>query len=580
MLDTIILGTLRLLCIGLAAIAVFVAVMGWATKIDRSLPYFGLTVVLLCGFAGVDLWYSIPPHVNHMPLRMGIIQHSLFCLVPGAFLKYLEVSTGQSIFRATAAIFVVLGCMLVPLFLGGAMLHSVDGTVYPMPMYRFLLAPFVAAAIVMILSEMVLGLVRGSAEARRFLGFHLLGCCLLAACGTIDISQMLWGHFWPFVLAYNHIPNFSVIGVQAMGYLMVGVAMKRILNLVRSRQAYVLKLETAYEELSQARSLVRIGQGVSVVCHEIKNQAFALGGSVGVLREAVEFDKSLTPSVDRIALIAGRIHSFCADLSAPTRVTSLGDKQCIDLPALISSTIARNFQSEAERFSIDGGGAALNVNADAGRLEQVFVNLFKNALEAGASRVHVWLRAVNNLYLLTVEDDGHGVKELQYAKLFSLFRTAKSTGSGLGLAISRSIIESHGGSLSAIPTCLTADNHRGMKFNICLPQLSSETMADAGSIALCHEGIGGIAEQIATTIRNVGFIAERVTPEDARVRLTAAHGVFCSSALAGQIAKAGLRALPVVGVVEKSGLPLGSCTATKYDNAFVDEEMIADLMVG
>ena len=579
MLDTIILGTLQLLCIGLAAIAVFVAVMGWATKIDRSLPYFGLTVVLLCGFAGVDLWYWTPERRISVPLFANTVQHILFCAVPGVLLKYLETSTEQPSFRLAAKVFFAWGLAMVPMFISGIMLAVVEGAVHVRIVYSLVFLPFVGAAILTVLGLTATQAFWGDPERRRFLLLQLTAFTFLGACGTVDVIPVALGKT-AVSSPHSHVPGFSIIGIQVLGLLMVGATMQRVINLVRVRRAYVLKLETAYEELSRSRSMVRIGQSVSVVCHEIKNQAFALGGSVGVLREAVEFDKSLTPSVDRIASIAGRIHSFCADLSAPTRVTSLGDKQSIDLPALISSTIARNFQSEAERFSIDGGGAALNVNADAGRLEQVFVNLFKNALEAGASRVHVRLRAVNNLYLLTVEDDGHGVNELQYAKLFSLFRTAKSTGSGLGLAISRSIVESHGGSLSAIPTCLIADNHRGMKFNICLPQLSSETMADAGSIALCHEGIGGIAEQIATTIRNVGFIAERVTPENARVRLTAAHGVFCSSALAGQIAKAGLRALPVVGVVEKSGLPLGSCTATKYDNAFVDEEMIADLMVG
>jgi signal transduction histidine kinase len=95
------------------------------------------------------------------------------------------------------------------------------------------------------------------------------------------------------------------------------------------------------------------------------------------------------------------------------------------------------------------GGPDLTANVDAAQIEQVLINLFKNAVDAaiethGGARVS-WQRQGSS-FEVRIEDDGHGLANT--ANLFVPFFTTKPSGSGIGLLLCRQIAENHGGSLS------------------------------------------------------------------------------------------------------------------------------------
>jgi two-component system NtrC family sensor kinase len=91
------------------------------------------------------------------------------------------------------------------------------------------------------------------------------------------------------------------------------------------------------------------------------------------------------------------------------------------------------------------------IHGDARALNQVFLNLLKNAAESfegGAGAVWVTARAEDNGVLVEIRDDGPGVAPELRERLFEPFVTTKwGRGSGLGLSISRRIVEDHGGQL-------------------------------------------------------------------------------------------------------------------------------------
>lgn len=112
------------------------------------------------------------------------------------------------------------------------------------------------------------------------------------------------------------------------------------------------------------------------------------------------------------------------------------------------------------------------VHADALQIQQVLLNLLKNAIDAGcglpAARQAITIEFDSTAHqLLTrVSDRGAGIDAARYRQLFDAFFTTKSDGLGLGLSICKSIIESHGGQLWAEMN----DDQIGMRFMFTLPR--------------------------------------------------------------------------------------------------------------
>jgi nitrogen fixation/metabolism regulation signal transduction histidine kinase len=95
---------------------------------------------------------------------------------------------------------------------------------------------------------------------------------------------------------------------------------------------------------------------------------------------------------------------------------------------------------------------SLHLQADGKLMDQVFINLFKNAMEAlnGVNDAQIWLSAQNteNQVVIEITDNGPGITAYAMQHLFVPFFTTKEGGSGIGLSLSRQIVRLHGGSLN------------------------------------------------------------------------------------------------------------------------------------
>jgi signal transduction histidine kinase len=129
-------------------------------------------------------------------------------------------------------------------------------------------------------------------------------------------------------------------------------------------------------------------------------------------------------------------------------------------------------RSEANRYSIpmrtDLAADLPRVSADRVPLQQVFLNLMLNGIEAmkdsgGELTIKSQLGNDGQL-LISMSDNGVGLPSEKADQIFNAFFTTKPQGSGMGLAISRSIVESHGGRLWA-----TANSGGGATFHFTLP---------------------------------------------------------------------------------------------------------------
>ena len=121
-----------------------------------------------------------------------------------------------------------------------------------------------------------------------------------------------------------------------------------------------------------------------------------------------------------------------------------------------------------------------SVSVDLTQIQQVFINLFSNAMEALEDNhisPHIIVRASatdQNQMLIQVSDNGPGVADRE--KIFNAFVTTKTNGMGIGLAVSRSIVEAHGGRLWA-----ENNSSGGATFSVTLPLSSGQSNSSSGS---------------------------------------------------------------------------------------------------
>jgi signal transduction histidine kinase len=104
---------------------------------------------------------------------------------------------------------------------------------------------------------------------------------------------------------------------------------------------------------------------------------------------------------------------------------------------------------------------------DPDRFRQVFINIFRNAMEAmpQGGTVRVTLTHRGRWVRCEVKDQGTGIKARDRSKLFRPFFTTKAKGTGLGLAMVRSILQAHGGKISVQP-----NRPRGVRMVLEWPQ--------------------------------------------------------------------------------------------------------------
>ncbi|HEX3893402.1 MAG TPA: ATP-binding protein [Terracidiphilus sp.] len=112
-------------------------------------------------------------------------------------------------------------------------------------------------------------------------------------------------------------------------------------------------------------------------------------------------------------------------------------------------------------------GPPATLNADPDQLEQMLINLLKNAVDAslanGANPVHIGWHLVESAVEVTIEDSGLGIANSE--NLFVPFYTTKPTGSGVGLALAQQIARAHGGEIRLV----NRDESEGARATVRLP---------------------------------------------------------------------------------------------------------------
>jgi two-component system nitrogen regulation sensor histidine kinase NtrY len=207
---------------------------------------------------------------------------------------------------------------------------------------------------------------------------------------------------------------------------------------------------------------------IRVLGHELNNSLApikSIAGSLEQLAARNPLPADWRDDMQRgLGVIAGRTDALSRFTTGYTALARLPapHKRDVDLPALVRRAVSL----EGRMPIAVSAGETITLRADGDQVEQVLINLLRNAvdasLETGGEVSVGWIPNAHSVSVV-VEDQGPGVGNT--ANLFVPFFTTKPQGSGIGLVLSRQIAEAHGGTL----TLESRKDTRGARATLTLP---------------------------------------------------------------------------------------------------------------
>jgi two-component system C4-dicarboxylate transport sensor histidine kinase DctB len=298
------------------------------------------------------------------------------------------------------------------------------------------------------------------------LALEIMGFAILAALTFYLLSRRAWSQTLSFRRESLELRQLNA----------------RLQREVAEREKVQKDLAVAEQTLAQSSKLAALGEMSAAVSHEL-NQPLAamktyLAGARLLLQrkraeEALSSFQRIDDLIDRMGAITRQLKSYArkgGDAFEP-----------VDLRLCLSSALAMmepQLKLRVVKITRSVPRAAVMVTVDRLRLEQVIINLLRNALDATKDvrepMIDLTLSA-GDIATLTVSDNGHGIADL--VNLFEPFYTTKRAGEGvgLGLAISSGIMNDFGGRLTA-----RNGTPKGAVFEMQLPILGQSLAQDLG----------------------------------------------------------------------------------------------------
>ncbi len=271
-------------------------------------------------------------------------------------------------------------------------------------------------------------------------------------------------HLWAFLLGSIAVILFIVMGSS---WIMV----TRIREADRQRAQVLHNIEYT----NKMASIGRLSAGVA---HEINNPLAIIGEKAGMAKDIINLSEdfpqkdkmgglldSILNSVDRCVKITQRLLGFAKHIDV--------NMENIDLDRVVEEVISfleqearyRNISIEMEKSD-----EIPTIVSDRGQLQQVFLNIMNNSLNAlseegkeGWIKVYIKQEDVHRVSV-TISDNGPGIGREHLKHIFEPFYTTRSKGTGLGLSITYGIIEKLGGTID-----VESEPGKGTSFTVTLP---------------------------------------------------------------------------------------------------------------
>ncbi len=232
------------------------------------------------------------------------------------------------------------------------------------------------------------------------------------------------------------------------------------------------------EQVQRADRLSLIGEMAAGMAHEIRNPLMAIRGFAqlqteeSATREQKEYNEIIVREVDRMNQLIEQLLYF----SRPTleHVTVINVNHVLNNTLILVEMQAKHSHTV---FKVELDPDLPQVQANEEQLEQVFLNLLINAIQAmnNAGRVKIvsWYSEASHTVCISIADSGSGIAPDNLDKLFEPFFTTKATGTGLGLSVAQHIMEIWGGNIT-----VDSEVGKGSTFTLRFPVTGGGGSAD------------------------------------------------------------------------------------------------------
>lgn len=219
------------------------------------------------------------------------------------------------------------------------------------------------------------------------------------------------------------------------------------------------------EYIVQTEKLAVTGELAAGIAHEIRNPLTAIKGFVQLLQEY--FNDISSESFNVIWTEVCRIDEITSELLMLAKPQQV-QYQDNDIVVLIHHTVTL-LEGQAHQKNIYfefTPCAPIHVYCNANQMRQVFLNVFKNGIEAmqHGGTIYVRLQLEQDEVVIEIVDEGSGIPEQLISKLGQPFYTTKEKGTGLGLMVVNNIVQEHRGTLN-----IFSRPNEGTTVQICLP---------------------------------------------------------------------------------------------------------------
>ena len=227
---------------------------------------------------------------------------------------------------------------------------------------------------------------------------------------------------------------------------------------IRDATGRVIAAVNVARDITESRERDRLrDEFISVASHELKSPLTVVKGYAQILLQRLQsipdrqgearMARQILDQSNRMAALADRL----LDVSRIQFGRLHLERHPVDLESLVRGVVDQMQVTVGDHRLVVSTEGGMDASIDAGRVEQVVVNLISNAAKYSpdGTEIHLSLRREDGRAIISVSDEGPGIPREQQPHIFRRFYRASSgegkSGTGLGLYISKGIVEAHGG---------------------------------------------------------------------------------------------------------------------------------------